>query len=304
MKKLIPLIIILLLFGIETVRAQGYVFEYEQGVYEPLDTNTVGNMSYGNRGLSAVGEKFLFPFSIYETNQESVFYSFTGSLFFEFNGEIGVNGRVELMNSSYVFKDDSYIASKTITGNEYDVFVLDYHNFYLESDSDVYVNFQCIIYEFGAIEIIYGPSNLDYELDKSDGFYVGLDTMNFAWTYFLTGDPDAPTIDTEDKDAVLTTAPSEGMTYRFFYSNETGKKEMPKSDISLYPNPCTDRLMIENNGEELRSYEVIAVDGKSWKKEAMSSTGMISTDQLPPGAYFLKLTYTNDEVLLRKFLKR
>ena len=106
------------------------------------------------------------------------------------------------------------------------------------------------------------------------------------------------------KNAVLKSVPSIGMTYQFFYSNEVGKNEMNKSNVLVFPNPCTNRLNIENNGGEIRSYEVISIDGKIWKKEAMNSTGLISTDQLPPGAYFLKLTNTNDEVLLHKFLKR
>ncbi len=84
-----------------------------------------------------------------------------------------------------------------------------------------------------------------------------------------------------------------------------GKSDLPiGKSLTLLPNPANDFLIVKHNLIEINSLEIIAMDGKRENiqygmqgKENLK----ISTNQLKPGIYILRLAYWNG-IVARKFV--
>jgi hypothetical protein len=72
--------------------------------------------------------------------------------------------------------------------------------------------------------------------------------------------------------------------------------------ISL--NPTKENLSYLSTGHEIKSIEFYSLEGKilvTYKK--INKTGILPTDQLVAGMYYLHITYDDDFVLVHKFTK-
>lgn len=71
----------------------------------------------------------------------------------------------------------------------------------------------------------------------------------------------------------------------------TATDKYKKSEITVYPNPCVDFLVIENPSAEPLTAEIIDLNGKVIIKEhAGSQSKTIDTKHIKPGFYILKIT--------------
>ena len=73
--------------------------------------------------------------------------------------------------------------------------------------------------------------------------------------------------------------------------------EKVKSTIDVYPNPVSDKLMVE--ADAFRSLELIQMDGKVIRR---SSVNQMDLSAERAGVYFLRIQTAN-EVVLRKIVK-
>ncbi|HMC96108.1 MAG TPA: hypothetical protein VKG92_00500, partial [Flavobacteriales bacterium] len=71
------------------------------------------------------------------------------------------------------------------------------------------------------------------------------------------------------------------------------------NDISLFPSPVPDQLHLNTGGRVVRSLELITVEGHRVSVALEGST--IDVDQLAPGAYALRLLFTDGTVHMRRF---
>ena len=78
-----------------------------------------------------------------------------------------------------------------------------------------------------------------------------------------------------------------------------------KSLVSIYPNPTSDVLYIDNpNFEKINSLEIISINGTIVKQEnRISNLQSINVSNLQSGVYFVKIQI-NNEVLNYKFIKK
>jgi hypothetical protein len=76
--------------------------------------------------------------------------------------------------------------------------------------------------------------------------------------------------------------------------------------VSTFPNPATDYLQLQVESENLKklSYQLYDMQGKLLEnKEIEGSQTRISTDNLVPAIYFLKVIQSNKEVKTFKIIK-
>jgi Secretion system C-terminal sorting domain len=84
----------------------------------------------------------------------------------------------------------------------------------------------------------------------------------------------------------------------------SGLDQLQKTDIRIYPNPCTDYLSIEADVPVLK-YTIYKADGTLLAQQDVDNQGKewsIDCREFPQGLYILKLHFEND-ILVRKFLK-
>ena len=98
------------------------------------------------------------------------------------------------------------------------------------------------------------------------------------------------------------------ITHNITVLSTTGIIENQKkhNDILLYPNPFTNtiNLFIKNNEdkgiEKVRIYDVLG----NVKYESIYNNSKIDTDNLPQGIYILEIRLNNDEIIVKKIVKK
>lgn len=270
--------------------AHPYVFELDKADYTPLDTltNSVdvqGRAAWANGWISSRMQiPFDFPFLSSEYGQ--VYFDNTGSIFFNVAPNQGTQARIEMLNNQYVFRDNSYVAHSIGTSGEF--IILEYANMYLKSDTTVFVNFQCTLYPTGNIEIAIGPHNLTYRLPQEDAFYSGLDSNNFAWTFFLSGNPNEAKVYENQEDSSLSTLPASGTLYRFKYDRNISIDPLNPHEIVVFPNPFTSSVSIDLGGQLSDvGLEITNMEGKIVWKQTYVRAQTVSLESLPAGSYVL-----------------
>lgn len=283
--------------------AQPYSFELDSTDYSPIDTlvhtTDVRGSSPWAPGWISSQIKLPFSLSFLSSKQKEVYFDAHGSLFF-LNPYTGINyGRIEGFNSKYLFKNDSYVAYEINTKDKY--FLLEYHNYYLQSDTSVFVNFQCKIYEEGTIEIVMGPHNLNYQLPAEDAVFSGLDSNNFAWSHLLSGDSKKPIPKQGDLKASLRTFPKEGTVYRFKKVKNTSVPSIENRALAVFPNPFTSHIQLDLSSETALDLEIHDMNGKLvWHKERVDEP-LIDLKHLPTGTYVLS-AFSENEVVAKQVL--
>ncbi|MSQ79896.1 MAG: T9SS type A sorting domain-containing protein, partial [Flavobacteriaceae bacterium] len=81
-----------------------------------------------------------------------------------------------------------------------------------------------------------------------------------------------------------------------------GIKDAEVELLKVYPNPATDRLNIVSNCQGSIVAEVLSADGKIVSSEKAIGNS-ISVSGLAPGIYLLKLSNSNGEILVSRFVK-
>jgi hypothetical protein len=111
----------------------------------------------------------------------------------------------------------------------------------------------------------------------------------------------------------LHTNPSWGINYyRIKITYLSGKVEYTairqvnfakNGTVIIYPNPFSERITVASPGNQSWLIELFNVQGQRLLNSKGSGSANINTQQLPPGNYFLKLTY-NDKVTTMKLEKQ
>ncbi|MBO7055857.1 MAG: T9SS type A sorting domain-containing protein [Bacteroidales bacterium] len=71
------------------------------------------------------------------------------------------------------------------------------------------------------------------------------------------------------------------------------------SSVTIYPNPCTDRLFVSDN--QIRSIEIVDVTGSV---KLTASTSPVNVSALTQGVYLAKIMLSSGEVRTQKFVKK
>lgn len=82
-----------------------------------------------------------------------------------------------------------------------------------------------------------------------------------------------------------------------------GVEDIKNMEISLFPNPAKNYLLIKSNSSDIISYEIIDVFGKIIKNNFESKSSFnIKINDIAKGVYFIKLK-TENEIIIKKFVK-
>lgn len=299
MKPFVLSVLCACLFAVSSF-AQPYTFEIDSATYTPVDTTKQapsirGSSPWANGWISS---KIDLPFEIlfFSANREEIYYDSKGSISFE-NGGRGVNsGRIEVFNNGYLLKNNSYILHKIETGKDAH-FLMEYSNCYLENDTSIYLNFQCKVYQEGTIEIIMGPHNLHSKLPVLDAFFTGVDSNDFAWSYFLSGDPQQPIPKEKNLQASLRELPKAGTIYRFKNRKSTSLTPPSIPEIAVFPNPFTSSVSIDLEMNEAGlDLEITNLQGKVVWRQFGVKDRTFQLGHLPPGSYMLRVSSNHRRV--------
>ncbi len=82
-------------------------------------------------------------------------------------------------------------------------------------------------------------------------------------------------------------------------------EKTPEVEVIIYPNPANDELFISASGGTIRGKaEIINLTGQVLLVENMVEAGSVSVGTLSPGIYMLRFTSSENEVSVRKFVKK
>ena len=87
---------------------------------------------------------------------------------------------------------------------------------------------------------------------------------------------------------------------QLYYSGCMGLDETAESRLSVWPNPASETLSL--NAKGLRQVEIFSMDGKLVKRME-NSLETINVSNLAIGCYLLKVTFTDGDTTVRKFVK-
>lgn len=215
----------------------------------------------------------------------------------------GFNDRIELFNCFNHLDSNSYVTDLVDTSGPVSFFHIEYSNLRLDTDSNVYFSFQGKLYEDGMVEVIIGPSNLNYALNPDSAFYVGLDSGIFAWSYFLTGDPNAPTVVEGDPDVNLLEIPKSGTIYRFKYDDGSVVSHSGPIGLEVYPNPVKDLLTVEFGHDESARLQLFSIDGALLLEAPSAPFHQIDLREVNRGVYWLRME-SEARVVTHRIIKR
>ncbi len=80
--------------------------------------------------------------------------------------------------------------------------------------------------------------------------------------------------------------PADTLTAVYTYSTVTGTKDLPESNVKLFPNPTTDFFTLEN-AEDVASMRIFALDGRVMARFEATADHKYSISHLPKGNYVL-----------------
>ncbi len=157
------------------------------------------------------------------------------------------------------------------------------------------------------VSIIYG----DFFMVRPDLCFEGLGSLHPSVTYFdsasgyrtwfIYGNPAAPTIDTFSKIA-FNNLPLLGQKITLDFNKTNFIKRIVKFKISVSPNPVADVLAIGGSHDfSGASYQIISMDGRTISKGKMEAN-QLNVQQLKTGNYILKIQ-NKGEIYYSRFIK-
>lgn len=280
--------------------SQHYEFELDSKNYTSIDTTKAEDWYKGN----IVSVKFSIPFNFpfLSSQQKSIIIDDRGSLLLEYGRNIMTDARIELHHNQYIYKKNSYTAYQFVNENDIEYLEIEFANVRLESDTNVNLSFKGRLYDDGTIEVIIGPNNLDKANPNGVGFYCGIDTNNFTWSYFLTGNPENPTVSNDPDSFIKGLAPA-GTVYRFKPVVKTSiASDVTAETINIFPNPAQNQLQIHSSTKNIRAYRIINSTGQEVQNKTIDGSNLIDISKLAKGTYFIELI-TDKSIIQQQFIK-
>jgi PKD repeat protein len=87
-------------------------------------------------------------------------------------------------------------------------------------------------------------------------------------------------------------------------NSTAGITDNTNSGISIYPNPVNDLLYIKLNQLKINTIKITSIIGAQIDANLNKNNNTIDVSQLNAGTYFLSLTTDNDEVIVKRFIKK
>jgi hypothetical protein len=86
----------------------------------------------------------------------------------------------------------------------------------------------------------------------------------------------------------------------------TGVKNVSDNEVTLYPTPTTDKLIISSSGLQPQKHvDIYSVNGtKVCSVAAETSITELDMSRYEPGIYFVKISFADNVVLTKKIIKR
>ena len=91
-------------------------------------------------------------------------------------------------------------------------------------------------------------------------------------------------------------------TYKRGLVHSTPENDLKQALISVYPNPSTNKILIDGDISKLKSIYVLSVDGKL-VKEYDKTQNEINISQLPAGVYVFQFHFDDYSVVSKKIIK-
>jgi hypothetical protein len=193
-----------------------------------------------------------------------------------------------------------------------------YNDDFTSTNYTMRMNFQVWLFEQdNAIEFHYGPSlNLDNNVIQD---YTGIpvtfirnyvEVPAYAWegAYMLTGDPTAPTWiyaatpGDFDNASFLTDTPVDGTVYRFIPMLVSINEQTALRNISVYPNPASDKININWPSEEQQLVQIFDALGRTvFTAQLNSGINSIDVSNWESGVYTLHIQQ-GDSLFVEKLM--
>lgn len=88
-------------------------------------------------------------------------------------------------------------------------------------------------------------------------------------------------------------------------THTTGATDIPETkvqnDLTLFPNPVTDRLNIQTN-QSIQSTDLMNITGTVVKR--FGDTNMLSLSDIQPGVYVIKITFIDNQCTIKRIIKQ
>lgn len=157
------------------------------------------------------------------------------------------------------------------------------------------------------VNFIYG----DFSIVRPDLCFEGFGSLRPSVTYvdsaigytswFIYGDPTAPTIDTLS-DTAFANLPALGQKITIDFNKTNFIKKLAKLNISTSPNPAVNIITINGSKDFTgSSFQIISIDGKIVGKGRIEGN-QINVEQLIDGNYFLRINNSN-QFYMSRFVK-
>lgn len=140
--------------------------------------------------------------------------------------------------------------------------------------------------DFSSYEWFFGTENLDWEYPT---LYVDGETYDLGtWEFSVTvGNGVCFASDT-----ILVT-----------FTDYNSIEDNQASNISIYPNPANDYIVIDDPENIVSKISIYTIDGKEILNDNNYSNSEININSLSAGSYFIKITNRDGNSIIKKFLK-
>jgi len=329
--------LLILIFAIASlnIHSQTYTFEVSKGQY----TDLVESISL-NDGMTWDDNQFIIPigfdFQFFNSIMDEIFIEdiASGVLLTFDTSETGIFPVMLPYGADIVDRgfdtntDIPSLGSESnisylLEGNEGErILKIEWNNvgFYFElQDDDIssdFTNFQVWLYEgTNEIEIHFGPNSITQPLisfEDEFGTYIGLfseydadNDLILGETIMLFGNPCSP-IPVFEPLAFLNDVIPEGTIYKFSFMTSNVEEQLRSSNVvSLYPNPASEFLQINQNIQDIKIESIIVsnIVGQTLIEVVNNKNELIDISNLKSGIYFIQI-HTNLGMITKEIVKK
>lgn len=183
--------------------------------------------------------------------------------------------------------------------------------FYNEYDSTLQLpssgSVQLQVSSSDKVDIIFG----DFVIVRPDLCFEGygslrpsvtyFDEKDSAFTWFLYGNPETPSIGTLN-DTAFDHLPVLGQKITLDFNKTNFIKRLSKVNISVSPNPVVNQINLNGLDFSGKSFQIVSIDGRTVSKGKIEMN-QITVDELKSGNYILKIQ-GKDQVYYSRFIKQ
>ena len=314
----------LLLFFINTVFSQSvYNFEADNNTYQDLTNATVLTTGDWDDPGFNIPIGFDFQLGTFNFNTISIADWSLGGIVSTTNNTTGIVPIMLLIEQDIIsLSNTTSPISYTTTGTSGNrIFKLEWKNFGFFDDStgSDFMNMQLWLYEgSNIIEYHYGNTSINNPAESFEGktgpsialltgYNMDISEITDE-TYILSGNPVNPNVftyhagETGSPTAIDGVIPS-GTIYRFIPQNTNSIADFNSLNVRVYPNPSKKYINIElTNNLLIKKIEVYNHLGKIILS-LKNSNKPIDISYLPNGIYYIKIKDSNNNFLIKSFIK-